>query len=237
MLSTKATLKGRFLAIPRPERFTSIRVRPWSRWDETEVFHLQANQYIDLLDSDGDGQHAVRIGASTGGVDITGSFQWREATEGRPGEVVLAVRDHRANQTDVVMFGAVLPVAYVVAAPLAIWYGGMFFDFAAAIGGVVVTSAYQYASQLRQRYATPRWLANHLHTMSVHGVDNPSLPVRDPRILFLQDIGGEGMVEATGLPPMIDTVEAPTELGHRTATPVPLPATGPTSGAADLAKI
>jgi hypothetical protein len=225
MLSTTASLKGRFLAVPRPERFTSLRSRPWHRWEETDVFHLKHNRCIDVLDSDGDGQHALRVMASSGGVDITGSFQWREATEGRKNELLLAVRARGESQTDVAMFGYVFPAAFVVGAPLAIWYGGMFFDFAAALAGVVVTSMHQHAQDVRRRYATPRWLDKYLENATVHGVDNPALAVRDPRSLFLAgDEDGDGE-DGSGTPPATPP------------TPSLPPATGPTSGAGFLEKI
>lgn len=196
-----ATIRGSFLAVPRPERFASLRARPWKLWTENDIFHLKDGQTIDLAHFDGTGFHAVRIRARRGNADITGTFLWREATEAHQNEFFYKIREDGAHQTDVVMMAYFAPTMFVAGAPFAVWFGGMFLDALAVVAGVVVTALYHHAKRLEERYGTPRWFIDPLSLFTVSAPHRDDLVQGDPRILFRKATkDNAGMAETTDAP-------------------------------------
>lgn len=181
-----ATLRGNFLAVPRPERFASVRVRPWRRWTETDILHLKAGRQIDLGHWDATGFHAVRIVAREGGVDITGSFCWREATEARDKEMVAKLNDIGAKQTDVAFGVYAMPTFFVFLAPLAVWFGNVVFDAAAVLAGVVITAIYCEGRATQKTYGTPRWLNDVIQNLDVTATNLGTMEEGDPRTIFVR---------------------------------------------------
>lgn len=230
-----ATLRGNFLAVPRPERFASVRVRPWRRWTETDILHLKAGRQIDLGHWDTTGFHAMRIVAREGGVDITGTFCWREATEARDKEMVEKLNAIGAKQTDVGVGLYIMPTFFALLSPPAVWFGNIFFDAASVVMAIVTTVLYCQAQQTKLTHGTPRWLNDTISLLNVTTTNLGTMEEGDPRALFARAAksspDGEDLAESAQVPenaaqPQDDAEAAPeteTEAAPTTDPIEPLP--------------